>query len=214
MVLTFSEPTNRPNLNGPVDLNNALEFNRGGIKVSAGRGAWSASGNVLTLSSLDAEGWRAITSSISDGTFHARPRTKRLVGADVSGAERSDIESESTAGQLRGNLTMRMSSPGRFVPRLFVGERLDSSAEAINVILCPEQVVVAVNEPGRESVEVPRAFFAVEGVLSMPGDKWLKVITRTPRSMLLPKHTFIGVFHSADTSTLAHASKRLMIPNP
>ncbi|CAM9568879.1 unnamed protein product [Scytosiphon promiscuus] len=183
VVLTFSEPTNRPVLEGPVNINNALELNYGDIRVSTGRGVWSADGLVLTLSSLDPETWRAITSSISDGTFRATPRMKPLVGTDIVGAEEAGIESESPEGQLRGNLTMRMSSPGRFVLRLFVGERLDFTAEVINVELCPEQVIVAGNEPDRESVEVPRAFFVVEGVLSMPGEKWLKV-----PSSLFPAH--------------------------
>ncbi|CAM9903173.1 unnamed protein product [Hapterophycus canaliculatus] len=71
---------------------------------------------------------------------------------------------------------MRMSSPGRFVPRLFVGERFDSCAEVINVQLCPEEVVVSVSEPLSERVQVPDAFFTVEGVLSMPGGKWLKMV--------------------------------------
>lgn len=215
MVLLFSEPTNRPVLKGPVDLNNALEFNRGDIKISTGKGAWSTDGVVLTLSSLDAGSWKAITSSISNGTFHATPKAKPLVGASIVGSEGGDIDSESPAGQLRGNLTMRMSSPGRFVARLFVGERLDSTAEIIDVTTCPEEVIVAVNESESESVEVPHAFFTVEGVLSMPGGKWLKVMTRKTPRMSLPTrstanqaahacmHSGIGPSRSGTTSTLS-----------
>lgn len=169
MVLHFSEPTNRPPLNGDVDLNNALVINRGEIKVAAGQGEWSANGEVLSITDLDPGSWRAITDSISSGGFHVTPREKVLVGADNGGGKTGSPD------QLRGSLTMRMSFPGRFVAHLFVGEQLDSSAEIIEVDLCPEQVVVALNNPGSGSVEDPQPFFSADGVLSMPGDKWLKV---------------------------------------
>lgn len=172
VVLHFSEPTNRPPLNRDVDLNNALVINRGEIKVAAGRGEWSAKGEVLSITDLDPGSWKAITASISNGEFHVTPREKVLVGADSGGGKTGSPD------QLRGSLTMRMSFPGRFVVHLFVGEQLDSSAEVIQVDLCPEQVVVALNNPGSGSVEDPQPFFSADGVLSMPGDKWLKVRTR------------------------------------
>lgn len=84
---------------------------------------------------------------------------------------------------------MRMSSPGRFHVNLYVGEELHSTSTGfVDVELCPEQVVVADanvisdsdSSVGPESVlaTLPRAFFSVEGVLAMPGDRWLKVGTK------------------------------------
>ncbi|CAM9786004.1 unnamed protein product, partial [Ectocarpus sp. 4 AP-2014] len=168
VVLHFSEPTNRPPLSGDVDLNNALVINRGEITVTAGRGEWSANGEVLSVTDLDPGSWRAITASISSGEFHVIPREKVLVGADTGGGKTESPD------QLRGSLTMRMSFPGRFVAHLFVGEQLDSSAEIIEVDHCPKQVVVTLSNPGSGSVEDPQPFFSADGVLSMPGDKWLK----------------------------------------
>lgn len=180
VVLTFSSSTNRPVLNNSVSINNALIFNHGDIEVLAGRGTWSPDGETLNITHLDPVSWRVITASISSGTFHAKPREKLLIGAEGWGEDNGETEGESLAGQLRGNLTLRMPFPGRFVAHLFVGERLDSiSAQVIQVDLCPDQVVIAA--PGSTlsvNVEVPRPFFAAEGVLSLPGEKWLKV--RTP----------------------------------
>lgn len=184
VVLTFSSSTNRPALNNSVSINNALIFNHGDIEVSAGRGTWSPDGAALNITDLDPDSWGAITASVSNGTLHAKPREKLLVGATIPG--------ESPAGQLRGNLTMRMSFPGQFVASLFVGEQLDSiSAEVVQVNHCPDQVVLQAPERALlASSEIPSPFFAAEGVLSLPGEKWLKV--RTPRDaarMSLPRKT-------------------------
>lgn len=159
-----------------MSINNALTFNHGDIELQAGRGAWSPGGEALTIIDLDRESWRDITAAISDGTFHATPRKKLLVGAERWGDENSDTSSDLTAGQLRGNLTIRMTFPGRFVAHLFVGERLDStSTQAIDVQLCPNEILLAAQKhspPG--SSEIPRSAFVAEGVLSLPGDKSLK----------------------------------------
>ncbi|CAM9350301.1 unnamed protein product [Ectocarpus fasciculatus] len=196
VFLHFSEPTNRPLLNRDVDLNNALVINRGEIKVAAGRGEWSANGEVLSITDLDPGSWRAITASISSGEFHVSPREKVLVGADNGGGKTESPE------QLRGSLTMRMSFPGRFVAHLFVGEQLDSSTEVIAVELCPEQVVVALNNPGSGSVEDPQPFFSADGVLSMPGDKWLKV----PSSLFPHQREPFGGIQSEEMTPGRHSS--------
>lgn len=176
LVLTFSSPTNRPGLNDAVNINNALTFNHDDIKLVAGRGAWSPSGEALTITDLDPESWRGIIAAISDGKFHAAPRKKLLVGTEIWGDDNSSTSVDPAAGQLRGNLAIRMTFPGQFVARLFVGERLEStSAQVIDVQLCPNEVVIDApkhSPPG--SSEVPRSVFGADGVLSLPGDKFLK----------------------------------------
>lgn len=165
----------------------------------AGRGAWSPDGEALNITDLDPGSWRAITASISRGTFHAKPREKLLVGAESWGEENISTEGESPAGQLRGNVTVRMSFPGQFVAHLFVGERLDSiSAQVIHVDLCPDQVVVAAPKSTPPvNIEVPSPFFAAEGVLSLPGEKRLKA--RTPLDaarMPLPRTARQKLYHN------------------
>lgn len=187
VVLTFSSSTNRPILNNSVSINNALIFNHGDIEVLAGRGAWSPDGEALKINDLDPGSWRAITASISGGTFHATPREKLLVGAEGWGEENSGFEGGLPARQLRGKLTMRMSFPGQFVAYMFVGEQLYSIGDqVIQVDLCPDQVVVAAPESTLSvNTEVPIPFFAAEGVLSLPGEKWLKV-SAPPDAAVMP----------------------------
>eukprot|EP00903_Cladosiphon_okamuranus_P018770 g17268.t3 len=116
-------------------------------------------------------------------TFSAstnRPRldhAKLLVGAETWGGDDSDTSSDPPVGQLRGDLTIRMAFPGHFTAYLFVGERLEStSAQVIDVQLCPNEVVmIAPKRSPPLSSEVPRSVFGADGVLSLPGDKFLKV---------------------------------------
>lgn len=196
MVLKFSDETNRPSLENAAALNNALVFNRGNVEMTAAKGAWSPDGISLTVTDMDSATWQAVVNSISGGTFHAIPRQKLLPVAEVS---QGQVSSGAAAEEsLRGNLTMRMSSPGRFVVHLYVGDALHSvSAESIDVVDCPEQVVV-LDTAGKGSshylgsgghtssrsaqsgpVALPRSFFSVGGVLAISGDKWLKVSTST-----------------------------------
>lgn len=194
MILKFSEPTNRPALETAVDLNNAItitttvDHGDTPVDMQAGRGAWSPDGQALTITEMDPDSWKAAVAAISAGTLRATPRKKLLVGAELStGRPPGGFDDESSpSGELRGNLTMRMSSPGRFGVRLYVGERLDStSARFVDVELCPEQVVVVDDAkptdsspgPGRALATLSSPFFSVEGVLAMPGDRWLKVST-------------------------------------
>lgn len=176
LVLTFSSPTSRPGLNDAVSINNALTFNHGEIKLTAGKGAWSPGGEALTITDLDPESWRNVIATISNGTFHATPRKKLLVGAEIWKNDNSSTSLDPAAGQLRGNLTIRMTIPGQFVAHLFVGERLEStSTQVIDVQLCPNEVVIAApKHSSRGDSEVPRSVFNAEGVLSLPGDKFLK----------------------------------------
>lgn len=194
IIFKFSEATNRPALDTAVDLNNAITIMHHGDKrvdMQVGRGVWSPDGESLTITDMDPESWKAAVAAISSGTLHATLRKKLLVGAEQPsigerGGGRVDNTSPSS-GELRGNLTMRMSSPGRFGVRLYVGEKLDSTSSTfVDVEPCPEQVVVddaktTGKSVGAESVlaTLPRPFFSVEGVLSMPGDRWLKVSTST-----------------------------------
>lgn len=187
MVLKFSEPTNRPALETAVDLNSAITIMDGGdipVDMQAGRGVWSPDGVSLTITGMDSDSWKTAVSAISAGTLRATLRKKLLVGAELPIGRPGGFDGdESPSGELRGNLTIRMSSPGRFGVRLYVGEKLYStSARFVDVELCPEQVVVddakpTDSSPGPGSVlaTLPRPFFSVEGVLAMPGDKWLKV---------------------------------------
>lgn len=194
MILKFSEPTNRPALETAVDLNNAItitttmDHGDTPVDMQAGRGVWSPDGQALTITEMDLDSWKAAVAAISAGTLRAAPRKKLLVGAELStGRPPGGLDDESSpSGELRGNLTMRMSSPGRFGVRLYVGERLDStSARFVDVEVCPEQVVVAddakptgsLSGPGRGLATLPSPFFSVEGVLAMPGDRLLKVST-------------------------------------
>lgn len=108
------------------------------------------------------------------------------VGNESPSGQVQGVNSGPPSGDLEGKLTMRVASPGRFEVRLYVGEELHSTSTGfVDVELCPEQVVVADaniisdsdSSVGPESVlaTLPRAFFSVEGVLAMPGDRWLKV---------------------------------------
>lgn len=204
LVLTFSSSTNRPRLNDAVSINNAVTFNHGGIELVAGRGAWSPGGEALTITDLDAESWRDIVAAISDGTFHATPRKKLLVGAEGWGADQSGTSSDPAAQQLRGNLTIRMTFPGRFVAHLFVGEHMDStSAQVIDVQLCPNEVLLAApKHPPRGNSEVPRPVFFAEGVLSLPGDKYLKASRLQRVRTLFPRvylsHAQLSVANGMD----------------
>lgn len=178
LVLLFSSSTNRPILNNSVSINNAMVFDHGDVEVLAGRGTWSPGGEALTITDLDPGSWNAIKTSISDGTFHATARKKPLFGAEIWGNRSSGTNGEPVAVQLRGNLTMRVSFPGRFVAHLFVGERLDSiSAPAIHVDLCPNEVVLDAPKTPRDDSgrEVPRSVFAANGIAAFPGDQLLKV---------------------------------------
>lgn len=194
IVLNFSEKTNRPSLENAAALNNAIVVNHGDIEITAAKGAWNPDGTSLTVTDMDSATWQAIVTSISDETFHVMPRRKLFPVAEVSQGQVSrGTEPEES---LRGNLVMRMSSPGSFVVQVYVGNDLQSSSvESINVVVCPEQVVVwdtagtasshNVDPTGRtssrsvqsDSVPLPRSFFSVEGVLAMSGNKWLKVST-------------------------------------
>lgn len=192
IVLNFSEKTNRPSLENAAALNNAIVVNHGDIEMTAAKGAWSSDGTSLTVTDVDSTTWQAIVNSISVGTFHAMPRRKLLPVAEVSQGQASS--GTAPEDSLRGNLVMRMSSPGSFVVHVYVGNDLQSAnAESIDVVVCPEQVVVldtAGTAPShytgptgrtssrsaqRDPVALPRSFFSVEGVLAMSGDKWLKV---------------------------------------
>lgn len=192
IVFNFSEKTNRPSLGNAAALNNAIVVNHGDIEMTAATGAWSSDGTSLTVSHVDSATWQAIVNSISDGTFHAMPRRTLLPVAEVSQGQVSSGTAPEES--LRGNLVMRMSSPGSFVVYVYVGDDLQSaSEESIDVVVCPEQVVVLdtagtapshyIGPTGRTSsrsaqgdpVALPRSFFSVEGVLAMSGDKWLKV---------------------------------------
>ncbi len=177
LVILFSSSTNRPMLNNSVSINNAMVFDHGDIKVLAGRGTWSPGGEALTITDLDPGSWNAITKSISDGIFHATARKKPLVGAENWADWSSGTDGDPVAGQLRGNLTIRVSFPGRFVAHLFVGERLDSiSAPAIEVDLCPNEVLLEAPKTPRDSGrEVPHSVFVVNGIAAFPGDQFLKV---------------------------------------
>lgn len=190
LVLKFSSSTNRPRLNDAVSINNALTFNHGDVELVTGRGSWSPDGEALTLTDWDLEDWRHILATISDGTFRVAPRKKLLVGAEIWRDDKSSTSSDLAAGQLRGSLAIRMTFPGQFVARLFVGERLEStSAQVIDVQLCPNEVVIAApthSPPGNS--EVPRAVFSAEGVLSLPGDVFLKVC--------LPNHIGIPAYYT------------------
>lgn len=193
MILKLSEPTNRPALETAVDLNNAIaitimtDHDDTPVKMQTGRGVWSPDGDALTITEMDSDSWKAAVAAISAGTLRATLRKKLLVGATLStGRPGGFVDDESSSGELRGTLTMRMSSPGRFGARLFVGEKLDStSARFVDVELCPEQVVVDDDAkptdsspgPGRALATLPSPFFSVGGVLAMPGDRWLKVNT-------------------------------------
>lgn len=182
MILTFSESTNRPDLGNAAAINNAVVINDGNTQMQSGTGSWSPDGRVLTVVDMDPDTWEVVTASISDGTFHAAPRKKLLLGAEFSTGGHEHEDGESPSGKLRGNLTMRMSSPGRFGLRLHVGDTVQSrSDDDIVVQLCPEQVTVSdgstISAAPRRSggTVLPRPFFAVEGALAMPGVNWLKV---------------------------------------
>lgn len=194
MILKLSEPTNRPALETAVDLNNAIAFtimtDHGDtpVNMKAGRGAWSPDGDALTITEMDSDSWKAAVAAISAGTLRATLKKKLLVGATLLSTLRPGgfDDDEFPSGELRGTLTMRMSSPGRFGARLYVGEKLDStSARFVDVELCPEQVVVvdaakptdSPPGPGSAFATLPSPFFSVGGVLAMPGERWLKVNT-------------------------------------
>lgn len=182
VTLRFSEPTNTPALGTAIALNNAIIINHGDIKMLDGQGIWSHDGEALSISGMDPDSLNAVTDSISAGTFHAMPRRKALVGAEFSSGQPKDVDSKTPAGQLQGNLTMRMSYPGTFFVRLYIGEKLESmSTEAVDVDLCPQQVVVGdvKTTPASHGLQIrgeefPRPFFTVGGVLAMSGKQWLK----------------------------------------
>ncbi|CAN0015265.1 unnamed protein product, partial [Sphacelaria rigidula] len=83
-------------------------------------------------------------------------------------------------GSLHGNLSMRVSSPGKLVFHLYVGRKLISTtADSVEVEACPEEVTIATSpvvhnsshacDSGGEDltgVTSLRSFFAVNGVLA------------------------------------------------
>lgn len=200
LVINFSEPTNRPSLDGPVSLNDAIVFNHGEVEMSAGSGSWTPDGLALNITHVDAASWEAITASISSATLHVIPRLKLFAGA-TSSNQHHNTDNTGPGAPLQGNLTMRMSFPGRISVRLFVGDVLEAtSPEAIEVTLCADDVYVkgakstaSVGKEGIGARKVPRPFFAMDGVVAMPGDEWIKArahegVSGSTESML--QHTW------------------------
>lgn len=193
LIITFSEPSNRPTLESGVALNNAILINHGTVQLQAGRGVWSEHGDSLTILDIDPESWVDIVASISNGSFHIRIPSRNHV-SKLRTADERQPSLDPPYVRLEGNLIVRMSSPGQFTLHLHVGKRLHSSGStSINVDLCPDEVEVIKEIKGAVSFHslapsssirdnafvssVP--FFAVENVLAMSGEKWFKVLTTT-----------------------------------
>lgn len=200
LIVTFSEPSNRPTLESGVALNNAILINHGTVQLQAGRGVWSEHGDSLTILDIDPESWVDIVASISNGSFHIRIPSRNHV-SKLRTADERQPSLDPPYVRLEGNLIVRMSSPGQFTLHLHVGKRLHSSGStSINVDLCPDEVEVIKEIKGAVSFHslapsssirdnafvssVP--FFAVENVLAMSGEKWFKVLTTTA---LFIRHT-------------------------
>lgn len=184
-------------------------LNHGDIELVAGRGAWSPGGEALTLTDLDPESWRHVITAISNGTFHATPRKKLLVGAEICGGVNSSTSSDPPTGQLRGNLTIRMAFPGHFTAHLFVGELLEStSSQVVDVQLCPNEVVMIAPKHSPPFIsEVPRSVFGADGVLSLPGDKSLKASLRKYFCLALSQR--FSILESASTSSTRNFLSRV-----
>lgn len=199
VILNFSEPTNQPRLHSAMALNDAIVFNNGDLLLETGYGTWSDDGEALTIADIDPSAWNTMITSIVTGELTADLKSKLLTRTIISHAK-AGIEAEGSStifGELQGKLYIRVSSPGDLAFHLFVGEKLVSTAEnMVDVEVCPEEVTIPTSQTatnafdtcqGGSSLETCsrgenevsasiswRPFFAINGVLAMPGDKWLK----------------------------------------
>lgn len=189
-------------------LNDAIVFNNGDLQLETGYGTWSNDGEALTITSIDSAAWNTIIASMSAGELRADLKTKLLVGTINSHAKIGTEAEGSNAkfGELQGNLYIRVSSPGELAFHLFVGDKLVSTADnTVDVEVCPEEVLIPTARTAANSFHTcrgggspetcnrdggdvttaiwSRPFFAINGVLAMPGDKWLKARCRGVNSL-------------------------------